>query len=302
MTSWVLTIAEDYPNHWEIAKENGLWDMTTHRPIERADRVYFWVTGGMGFVGRVLVTRGAHALADNAVLPWTDQGKREYVSRFEFAQAEDYGAEPVSWTAVAKVTGWARRPDYASATPRQDSAAETWLSSLFTTTEDDAERAFATAESAAAKLADLKEDTRERALAEIAVRRGQGKFRTSLLAAYGRRCAVTGTTEEAVLEAAHISPYRGTHTNLVANGLLLRSDIHTLFDLHLLTVRPHDGSYVVRVAPSVAEQHYRDLDGHPLQHLPHDVTARPSAEALANHNQGCAWLTGRIGPTVDYAR
>ncbi len=48
--------------------------------------------------------------------------------------------------------------------------------------------------------------------------------------AYGGRCAVTNCDIEDVLEAAHISPYNGPSTDQVYNGLLLRTDIHTLFD------------------------------------------------------------------------
>ncbi|WP_341358362.1 HNH endonuclease signature motif containing protein [Georgenia sp. M64] len=298
----MLTIHKDYPNHWEIAKENGLWDMAKRMsPIKKGDVVYFWLSQH-GFVGRVEVSVDATALTGVENLPWTDDGERLYVGRFRFDRASDLSARQVSWASVMESTGLSANPSLRHSTT--DSAAEAWLSSLFTTTttEDDAERAFATAESAAAELADLKEDTRERALAEIAVRRGQGQFRTSLLSTYGRRCAVTGTAEGAVLEAAHISPYRGTHTNIVANGLLLRSDIHTLFDLHLLTVQREGGYLVVRVSPAVVEMIYRELDGRPVRHLPDEPQDFPSTEALADHNQGCPWLSGRYRVTVDYSR
>ena len=70
-------------------------------------------------------------------------------------------------------------------------------------------------------------DSREKVLREINRRRGQPKFRKDLLVAYGERCAITGMDCPQALEAAHILPYRGDHTNHVKNGLLLRSDIHT---------------------------------------------------------------------------
>jgi len=73
---------------------------------------------------------------------------------------------------------------------------------------------------------------------QIRARRGQKKFRDSLRERYGDICMVTGCTILDILEAAHISPYRGIKDNHVANGLLLRSDIHTLFDLNLLAVEP----------------------------------------------------------------
>jgi hypothetical protein len=71
---------------------------------------------------------------------------------------------------------------------------------------------------------------RERIAAAIAGRRGQQVFRQRLLDIYGT-CLVTGCDAEGVLEAAHIQPYRGAGTFLESNGLLLRADIHTLFDL-----------------------------------------------------------------------
>src|SRR5208282_2998948 len=55
---------------------------------------------------------------------------------------------------------------------------------------------------------------------------------------YGDRCLVTGCEVLAVLEAAHIRPYRGEDDNHPENGLLLRSDVHTLFDLDLLGIEP----------------------------------------------------------------
>ncbi len=83
---------------------------------------------------------------------------------------------------------------------------------------------------------DGEEDARELLLKAVAVRRGQKTFRNKLLKAYEHRCVVTGTAVTDVLEAAHIVPYKGAHTHRVDNGLLLRSDIHTLFDLGLLWV------------------------------------------------------------------
>jgi hypothetical protein len=72
----------------------------------------------------------------------------------------------------------------------------------------------------------------------IALRRGQQRFRNNLLWAYGGQCCVTGTASKQVLEAAHIQPYADSGTNSAKNGLLLRSDIHVLFDLNLLSIDP----------------------------------------------------------------
>ena len=78
----------------------------------------------------------------------------------------------------------------------------------------------------------------EIALRAIAVRRGQPGFRRRLLDSYEGLCAVTGEGPEEVLEAAHIQPYSLAGINTIDNGLLLRADIHTLFDLGLIEVTP----------------------------------------------------------------
>ncbi|MBB5624099.1 hypothetical protein HDE69_005196 [Pedobacter cryoconitis] len=83
------------------------------------------------------------------------------------------------------------------------------------------------------------EDERQSVSRQIKARRGQKNFRDSLIERYGKICMVTGCTILDILEAAHIKPYRGIKDNHAANGLLLRSDIHTLFDLNLLAVEPN---------------------------------------------------------------
>lgn len=108
-------------------------------------------------------------------------------------------------------------------------------------------------------------DARERQLRAIAVRRGQQRFRRELIRAYEGRCVVTGCTVEAVLEAAHILPYRGDHTNHADNGLLLRADIHTLFDLGLLSIEPVGRELRVNLDESLLQSEYADLHGDRLE-------------------------------------
>ncbi len=55
------------------------------------------------------------------------------------------------------------------------------------------------------------------------------------------------------VEAAHIRPYRGEEDNHIENGLLLRADIHTLFDLDLLGINP-DGLRL-ELHPAIAKQY-----------------------------------------------
>jgi hypothetical protein len=121
------------------------------------------------------------------------------------------------------------------------------------------------------------EDARERVLREIVQRRGQQKFRKSLIAAYDGHCAITGCSVSPLLEAAHITPYLGPETNAVTNGLLLRADIHTLWDLGLIAVDPKDRT--VWVSAEITDATYQALTGASLM-LPLDLTQWPSTAAL----------------------
>ncbi len=114
-------------------------------------------------------------------------------------------------------------------------------------------------------------DARERALRAISLRQGQPEFRRQVLEAFGRRCMVTGCSAEEVLEAAHIRPYRGEHTNGVENGLLLRADIHTLFDRGLLAFHTTTSTVVVHTRLNGTE--YAALAGREVQLSSADVAA-----------------------------
>src|SRR5438128_10230178 len=84
-----------------------------------------------------------------------------------------------------------------------------------------------------------------------------------------------GVTLMDVVEAAHIKPYRSDADNHPANGLLLRANLHTLFDLDLIGIEP--ASLIVRVHPDAKEAGYGEFDGLKLK----CSSSQPSAEALA---------------------
>lgn len=83
------------------------------------------------------------------------------------------------------------------------------------------------------------------------VRLGQGAFQARVLNAYNRECAITGTKIWPALQAAHIRPVASGGEHRVDNGLLLRSDVHIMFDLGYLAV---DLSYRLRVSPRLRDQ------------------------------------------------
>jgi putative restriction endonuclease len=118
-------------------------------------------------------------------------------------------------------------------------------------------------------------------------RLGQGTFRVLVTEAYSRRCAITGERTLPVLEAAHIKPYSEEGPHKVSNGLLLRSDLHTLFDRGYLTVTPE---LRVEVSRRIRDEwqngrEYYAYHGKPLEVRPDDLLSRPSPEFLAWHNE-----------------
>jgi hypothetical protein len=120
-------------------------------------------------------------------------------------------------------------------------------------------------------------DARRRVLAEVARRQGQKQFRDKLLKAYGGACCVSGCDVLEVLEAAHIRPYTGPHRNVVTNGLLLRADLHTLFDLRLLRIDPE--TMLVNLSADLLSSRYAEFHLKPLR-LPSDLRHTPDRSAL----------------------
>jgi len=120
-------------------------------------------------------------------------------------------------------------------------------------------------------------DGRTQMIRGIAVRRGQPEFRRNLMRAYSHKCAVSGCSVPQVLEAAHIMPYMGNHTNHVQNGLLLRADLHTLFDLGLLSIAPD--THTVVVSSLLEGSAYWDYHGKKIN-LPQRKADWPSTAAL----------------------
>lgn len=105
------------------------------------------------------------------------------------------------------------------------------------------------------------------------------------MTAYVGSCAVTGCAIEPLLEAAHIRSYWGPETNHVTNGMLLRADIHTLFDLGLLTI---GDDHRIEVSARLANTNYGQLQGQKLK-LPVQVTQQPSLKSLRWHRERWAY-------------
>lgn len=117
-------------------------------------------------------------------------------------------------------------------------------------------------------------------------RLGQGAFRVLVTDAYERHCAISGEKILPVLDAAHIKSYKEGGEHLITNGVLLRQDIHTLFDKGYLTITPE---YRVEVSHRLKDEFdngkdYFRFHGQQIS-LPRKPVDRPDRNFLAWHNQ-----------------
>lgn len=127
------------------------------------------------------------------------------------------------------------------------------------------------------------EDNRERTLREITKRQGQGAFRSGLLTVYEGRCAITGSAVQHVLEAAHITPFLGPETNHISNGLLLRSDLHTLWDRGLIYLCD---DLKLQLKPSLETSEYFGLAGEKVRARTSGAPGL-SMDAIRAHREWC---------------
>lgn len=119
-------------------------------------------------------------------------------------------------------------------------------------------------------------------------RLGQGAFRILVTDVYDRKCAITQEKTLPALEAAHIRPYSDGGVHEARNGLLLRRDIHSLFDLGYVTVTPElrfEVSRRIREEYDNGRQYY-GMHGKQIE-PPKNVALRPDPAALSWHNDNC---------------
>jgi putative restriction endonuclease len=119
------------------------------------------------------------------------------------------------------------------------------------------------------------------------IRLGQGAFRIMITQAYQGRCAITGEHTLPVLEAAHIKPFSESGPHTIANGILLRSDLHKLFDTGYITITP---DYRLEVSKRLKEEFnngkiYYDMNGRRLIMTPELSRDKPNTDFLRWHNE-----------------
>ena len=121
----------------------------------------------------------------------------------------------------------------------------------------------------------------------VKIRLGQGAFRILVTDAYSRKCAISGEKTLPVLEAAHIKPYSKSGRHLISNSILLRSDIHKLFDSGYITITP---DLKVEISKKIKEEfengrEYYRFHGADIYNLPADLKNRPETEFVQWHNE-----------------
>lgn len=119
------------------------------------------------------------------------------------------------------------------------------------------------------------------------IRIGQGAFRVAVTDAYSYKCAVCGERTLPVLEAAHIIPYSESGINKTNNGMLLRSDLHKLFDKGYITITD---KFDIEISKRIKEQFengrdYYKYHGKQLVSLPSNIIDRPQKDYLRYHNE-----------------
>ena len=114
----------------------------------------------------------------------------------------------------------------------------------------------------------------------ITDRKGQSNFKLLVSTAYNNKCCITGETIPELLEAAHIQPYINQTSNHVQNGILLRSDIHKLYDNNLIYI---DESFIVHTSSMLQSNYYKQFHNKTIS-LPSDTIKYPSKDALKSRH------------------
>ncbi|MER9171188.1 HNH endonuclease [Mesorhizobium australicum] len=124
-------------------------------------------------------------------------------------------------------------------------------------------------------------DERKRQESLLVIREGANDFRRAVLREW-KRCAVTGSTTKEVLDAAHVYRYFGLKTNDIRNGIMLRRDIHSLFDKYLMSFAESGDTLRIVLSQKLKGSEYEKYDG-VLVELPQDQKTRPDIRTVRHH-------------------
>ncbi len=285
MTGWVGAIAVGTDANWDICKAHSLWGTPSGSGarVLRGDDLFLWKSGE-GWLAHCRATTDARRPRDVTEVPWPEPQRYRYLFGIEVLSEPPVpiamrGAEGA---ALAGLQATIRLGQF----PALDDRSTAAVAALFEPLPGTVDSALSDLLRAAGIELSPTVDERDYAQRLIAIRRGQQGFRQNLLRAFDRTCCVSGSRVEATLEAAHIRPYRGTGSHVAGNGLLLRADLHTLFDLRLMTVLPYG---TVRMSPELRGSEYEDFNERQIRR-PVDAAHAPDMAALTDHNALCTWL------------
>lgn len=272
LTHWIYPVSESLG--WTLGDERQLpvTPENVRREAQRARRSAWGIStsfhkvavGDLVWIYFSSPDRHIRALARIAAVPDLQDPKHAIDLVWDVPIIDALSADPIPYAAYGQHT-------QAAVTRANDGTRnflEKWMSDRTLQRQDWAEQDL-----------DDEGDARLHVLADVIRRQGQSKFRQELLMAYNQACCITGCDVGAVLEAAHIRAYQGAHTNRLSNGLLLRSDLHLLFDLHLIAI---DSDYKILVSANLDRTIYARYRGQSLR-LPKTKGEQPSRQSLAKH-------------------
>lgn len=284
MTGWIVKSSGNEPDRLDHAINDGYWVVRnpgTLREILPDDDVFFWRTDygeQSGLQTWITATTPLEEIFTEIDSPsWPGWNPTEFTHKFGFEVVAMTAHAQPSWSELRQLT----KQTLVAKSPVNRIKDESTLPAI---------RALYSDADVGMQVDPYKgpsaDDTRTFSRRRTAERPGQGRFNEVARRAYNATCAVTRYKVGVVLEAAHIDQYRGAHSNHVQNVLLLRSDIHKLFDAFELSI---DDDYRVLLSPSLRKSAYGDLHGTVIE-LPASIDQLPSKDALARHRARCSWI------------
>ena len=293
MTAWILTIAADYPQHLEYAFADGFWDFNQRRDIQPGDDLFFWQAGRKELVGWATATTAIRPRTP--AMPsarWLDDSPTRYKFRVDLVKRSGEPQSSPDWSEIRTQVGTGASPNI-PVIEVKNADGEVFLKGLFVANPSAIEAKVKAQLAERGKFLDAT-DRRLRRLTDVVYRPSQSKFRDSLYVAYDGRCAMSGSDVAEALEAAHIVAYKGMESDAVQNGILLRVDLHRLFDRFLLTV---GADLRVHMDPKLRGGAYAPFHGTPIR-MPENPEHAPDIEALATHWKACDYMTAEGFPRI----
>ena len=114
MTTWIFGVQENYPEHWDFAKRDQIWDLPSNREVLSGDLIYFWQSGDPngeayrpGLLGLARATSRPRRLKDDEPRPWTDAhpGNDRYKYRLDLEVIIGESSSTASWSTLQAHTG-----------------------------------------------------------------------------------------------------------------------------------------------------------------------------------------------------